>query len=317
MDTKEYIHRYRQTFIRDKNISLQAKSLYLYLNTYADKEGKAYPALARILKETGCSVNTFYKYLKELKTHGYIKTSKQNTDQGRYERTIYQITTSQNLGNGKTPKNIDDSEGTQSKANKTDTLTTSQITTSQNSINGKLNTSIYHKERDIKKEEEETAAASFLLNFISEEYKKFALRSKLNHEADIKPIEELVKDYSEEKAKEIIHDSFIKLSQSGKASTSYLLGIIKNVIKSSANPKNTHRNEEYQPRRLDQAEIDRSKTIKFTELRKRYDRAAPTMADDEKEKFERLFQEKRFISIEAELDKFPDKEVLLLSKCVF
>ncbi len=85
---KEFVFRhygYSPTLVhRNPHLSPGAKGLYAYLSTFVNadqmKEGKlhAWPSRKRILKDMNISVNTFGKYLKELKEAGFLRV-----EQGR------------------------------------------------------------------------------------------------------------------------------------------------------------------------------------------------------------------------------------------
>ena len=78
--------------MRDKNISLGAKSIYCYLNSFAGSKGICYPSLELIRNEMGLSKNTLNKYMKELKQSGLIKVFRlQNEDNNLLSNNIYEI----------------------------------------------------------------------------------------------------------------------------------------------------------------------------------------------------------------------------------
>lgn len=62
-----------QRVMRSEKVSYGAKALYGYLASFAGEKDECFPALATILKETGLSKNTFYKYIKELEELNVIK----------------------------------------------------------------------------------------------------------------------------------------------------------------------------------------------------------------------------------------------------
>lgn len=73
------------------NISLGAKALYSYLCTFANNENQAFPSRERILNQLNISKDTYYNYLNELKTMGYITITQERNDKGIYCKNIYTI----------------------------------------------------------------------------------------------------------------------------------------------------------------------------------------------------------------------------------
>lgn len=78
--------------MRNKNISLGAKAIYCYLNSFAGSKGICYPSLDLIRLEMNLSKNTLNKYMKELKETGLIKVYRlQNEDNNLLSNNIYEI----------------------------------------------------------------------------------------------------------------------------------------------------------------------------------------------------------------------------------
>lgn len=78
--------------MRDKNISLGAKGIYCYLNSFAGSKGVCYPSLELIRLEMNLSKNTLNKYIKELKETGLIKVYRmQNEENNLLSNNIYEI----------------------------------------------------------------------------------------------------------------------------------------------------------------------------------------------------------------------------------
>ena len=85
--------------IRNPNLSLGAKNLYTHLATYVSaeqsKQGKrqAWPSRKRIIRDLNISVNSFGKYLNELKEAGVVKVeqSRRTLEDGRqvYGNNLY------------------------------------------------------------------------------------------------------------------------------------------------------------------------------------------------------------------------------------
>lgn len=77
----------KQSIMRNTTLSLEAKSIYAYLSSFADNEsGECFPSLETILTELNISKNRFYKYLKELEAAGIIERKKRKN-----ASTLYKI----------------------------------------------------------------------------------------------------------------------------------------------------------------------------------------------------------------------------------
>ena len=86
-----------RSFMRRKDISIQAKSLMTYLITFAGDKKECYPSMNTISSELGISLETTRKYLKELEDKGLLKKRQERNNQGIFSRNIYCI----NLQNSK------------------------------------------------------------------------------------------------------------------------------------------------------------------------------------------------------------------------
>lgn len=80
-----------QEVMRNKNISIQAKSIYSYLCSMAGNDGIAYPTQALMVDELCMNKTTFNKYLKEILSTGYIKVT-QTRKNGKAYKNVYTIT---------------------------------------------------------------------------------------------------------------------------------------------------------------------------------------------------------------------------------
>ena len=80
-----------QEVMRDKTISVQAKSIYSYLCSMAGNDGIAYPTQALMIDELSMNKTTFNKYLKEILSTGYVKVT-QTRKSGKAYKNVYTIT---------------------------------------------------------------------------------------------------------------------------------------------------------------------------------------------------------------------------------
>ena len=77
-----------KSLMQDKSLSIQAKAVYAYLATYADKNGKCYPSKVRMETELNVAESTLQKYIKELVAKGYLKRE-QEKSKGKFAHNIY------------------------------------------------------------------------------------------------------------------------------------------------------------------------------------------------------------------------------------
>ena len=80
-----------QDVTRDSSLPLAAKGLYAYLAAFCGSDDECYPSVETILRETGISKETFYKYIGVLVKAGVVE-KKQLNENGRFGRTVYKIT---------------------------------------------------------------------------------------------------------------------------------------------------------------------------------------------------------------------------------
>lgn len=76
---------------RDNTISVQAKSIYGYLCSFAGVGFEAYPSVSLIIHELNMSKNTFYKYMNELKEREIIEVKRLDGEGGKFGHNIYRI----------------------------------------------------------------------------------------------------------------------------------------------------------------------------------------------------------------------------------
>lgn len=75
--------------MRDKNISAEAKAIYVYMASFSDENHQCYPSVNLMCDELGMSEKRFYKYRKQLVMAGYISIEirmKQENDKDTNKR---------------------------------------------------------------------------------------------------------------------------------------------------------------------------------------------------------------------------------------
>lgn len=77
--------------MRDKRLSVEAKAIYCYLQSFAGSNLKAFPNRSTILEELNISKNRYYKYLNELIEYNYIRIEREKTESNWKGRNIYII----------------------------------------------------------------------------------------------------------------------------------------------------------------------------------------------------------------------------------
>lgn len=76
--------------MRDRNMSIGAKAVYAYFNSYAGGGDTCFPSISLICADLCISKGTLSKYLGELKDNGYI-TIEQIKENGRFSHNVYTI----------------------------------------------------------------------------------------------------------------------------------------------------------------------------------------------------------------------------------
>ena len=78
-----------KNILQNKNISIKAKGLYVYLCARSGNKGYCTPSVATICNDLGITDNTFFKYKNELVKANIIKVTKEGT--GIKQRNIYHL----------------------------------------------------------------------------------------------------------------------------------------------------------------------------------------------------------------------------------
>lgn len=80
-----------QDITRNTSLPLAAKGLYAYLASFCGASNECYPSVETILRETGVSRDTFYKYINILVEMGIVEKHQVN-ENGRFGKIIYKLT---------------------------------------------------------------------------------------------------------------------------------------------------------------------------------------------------------------------------------
>ncbi len=99
---------YVQCGVYNFKLSASAQCVYFYLCKCANKEGLCFPGRKRICNETGLSLTTITKAIKELKSKGAIdfnpQFQKTKSETNRQSSNLYQILNLSGRGNKNAPK---------------------------------------------------------------------------------------------------------------------------------------------------------------------------------------------------------------------
>ncbi len=71
---KQSFYGFRKAFIKDFEISMEARFLLILLLTYKGKNSTCWPSIGELSKRMGKNKDTVRKYLRELEAKGYLKT---------------------------------------------------------------------------------------------------------------------------------------------------------------------------------------------------------------------------------------------------
>jgi len=78
--------------ILDETLPDGSKKIYTVLTLYCDKNRQCYPSIDTLLKNTGMTNTTFYKYMRVLEEREIVKKSYVKTGTGNFDRKlIYQL----------------------------------------------------------------------------------------------------------------------------------------------------------------------------------------------------------------------------------
>ena len=75
----------------DKDLTLEAKTIYAYFCSYAGQGDCAFPLVGTITGHLKVNKDTYYKHLKMLCQQGYLMISQERNKSGIFARNIYTI----------------------------------------------------------------------------------------------------------------------------------------------------------------------------------------------------------------------------------
>ena len=82
--------KYRRIYER-RELPSRAKLVYKYLQDRADKDGKCWPAIKTIAKDTSLSVSTVKRGLKDLVEGGYVRKERRVRDNKGDTSNVYYL----------------------------------------------------------------------------------------------------------------------------------------------------------------------------------------------------------------------------------
>jgi predicted transcriptional regulator len=80
-------------FMRDPKISIRAKGLMIYLQSFAGTKGEAHPSVRKICFHCNICEETYRTYRRELEKNGYLERKQLHTA-GRFSTNIFKLTSS-------------------------------------------------------------------------------------------------------------------------------------------------------------------------------------------------------------------------------
>lgn len=90
--------------MRDTRLSIEAKAIYCYFQSFAGKTAQAFPKRETILKELKIGKNRYYKYLQELIQYDYLRVEREKDENNWKGRNIYIIITNPQSDNPQPPE---------------------------------------------------------------------------------------------------------------------------------------------------------------------------------------------------------------------
>ena len=91
--------------MRDHRLSIEAKAIYAYFQSFAGNRESAFPARDTILNELSISKTRYYKYLNQLIEYDYIRVEREEND-GWKGRNIYVIVSNPESENSEPPAKV-------------------------------------------------------------------------------------------------------------------------------------------------------------------------------------------------------------------
>lgn len=103
--------------MRDHRLSIEAKAIYAYFQSFAGNRESAFPARDTILNELSISKTRYYKYLNQLIEYDYIRVEREEND-GWKGRNIYVIVSNPESDNSEPPAKVKKAKKTVQKQNR-------------------------------------------------------------------------------------------------------------------------------------------------------------------------------------------------------
>ena len=100
--------------MRDHRLSIEAKAIYAYFQSFAGNRESAFPARDTILNELSISKTRYYKYLNQLIEYDYIRVEREEND-GWKGRNIYVIVSNPESDNSEPPAKENKKNGSKAK----------------------------------------------------------------------------------------------------------------------------------------------------------------------------------------------------------
>lgn len=95
----------RKLLLRDATLSVDARFLFVLIETWADKDGtNAFPSQERLILASGRDRKWFFKYYKELREKGHVSVRKRKTKEGKWANIYTLSIRPQNGDSHRSPK---------------------------------------------------------------------------------------------------------------------------------------------------------------------------------------------------------------------
>lgn len=95
----------RKLLLRDATLSVDARFLFVLIETWADKDGSnAFPSQERLILASGRNRKWFFKYYGELRKKGHVSVKKRKTKEGKWANIYTLSIRPQNGDSHRSPK---------------------------------------------------------------------------------------------------------------------------------------------------------------------------------------------------------------------
>jgi hypothetical protein len=126
-----------QNVMRNKKLTIEAKSIYAYLASFSGNNEMCYPSIQLILKELGISKSRFYKHMELLINNGIV-TKQQEKFENRFSKNTYIISSFPNFEDTQ----IEDTQNRDTQIEDTQNLTTKRNNIKRNRLNSNSSNNI-------------------------------------------------------------------------------------------------------------------------------------------------------------------------------